>query len=207
MIIKFNLSYEADPEIAKWLNNADFRRALSLGIDRDQINETFWLGTGTPGSVVPGDANKYNPGPGVPEAVGDARRQEGQRAARQDRARQEGRRGLPAADRRQGPAAHRDHDARRPVRAVHADRRDDPRAVEEDRHRPRGAGGRAQPGVKRTAANEQQLGAWNNDGSEHLFTFPVHVFPFELADVAASGPLYASGSSPPARRARSRPRR
>src|SRR2546430_3591720 len=34
--------------------------------------------------------------------------------------------------------------------------------------------------LKRTAANEQQLGAWNNDGSEHLFTFPLHVFPFEL---------------------------
>jgi peptide/nickel transport system substrate-binding protein len=44
--------------------------------------------------------------------------------------------------------------------------------------------------LKRTAANEQQLGAWNNDGSEHLFTFPLHVFPFELAAVASSGPLY-----------------
>src|SRR5499426_4570088 len=43
MVIKFNLSYEADPEIAKWMNTTDFRRALSLGIDRDQINETFWL--------------------------------------------------------------------------------------------------------------------------------------------------------------------
>ena len=63
MIIKFNLSYEADPEIAKWMNTADFRRALALGIDRNQINETFWLGTGTPSSVVPADHNKYNPGP------------------------------------------------------------------------------------------------------------------------------------------------
>src|SRR5207245_11411643 len=44
--------------------------------------------------------------------------------------------------------------------------------------------------LKRTAANEQQLAAWNNDGSEHLFTFPIHVFPFTLADVATSGPLY-----------------
>src|SRR2546430_12078397 len=34
--------------------------------------------------------------------------------------------------------------------------------------------------LKRTAANEQQLAAWNNDGSEHLFTFPLHVFPFEV---------------------------
>ena len=58
LIIKFNLNYDADPEIGKWFNTADFRRALSLGIDRDQINETFWLGTGTPGSVVPVDSNK-----------------------------------------------------------------------------------------------------------------------------------------------------
>src|SRR5437870_13364290 len=63
MLIKLNLSYEADTEIAKWMNTTDFRRALSMGIDRDQINETFWLGTGTPGSVVPVDTNKYNPGP------------------------------------------------------------------------------------------------------------------------------------------------
>src|SRR2546428_6549297 len=63
MIIKFNLNYDADPEIARWFNTADFRRALALGIDRDQINETFWLGTGTPSSVVPADGNKYNPGP------------------------------------------------------------------------------------------------------------------------------------------------
>src|SRR5207245_5308085 len=46
--------------------------------------------------------------------------------------------------------------------------------------------------LQRTAANEQQLAAWNNDGSEHLFTFPTHVFPFDaIAVVATSGPLYA----------------
>jgi threonine aldolase len=44
--------------------------------------------------------------------------------------------------------------------------------------------------IKRAAANEQQLAAWNNDGSEHLFTFPAHVFPFELAAVATSGQYY-----------------
>jgi peptide/nickel transport system substrate-binding protein len=27
-------------------------------------------------------------------------------------------------------------------------------------------------------ANQQQLSAWNNDGSEHMFTFPGHIFPF-----------------------------
>ncbi len=34
--LQINHAYEADPEIAKWLLTRDFRRALSLGIDRDQ---------------------------------------------------------------------------------------------------------------------------------------------------------------------------
>jgi peptide/nickel transport system substrate-binding protein len=62
-ILQVNQSYKADPEVAKWLTNADFRRALSLGIDRDQLNETFWLGLATPGSVVPAETSPYNPGP------------------------------------------------------------------------------------------------------------------------------------------------
>ena len=57
-----NQSYKADPEIAKWLTNVDFRRALSMGIDRDQLNETFWLGVGKPGSTVPAESSPYNPG-------------------------------------------------------------------------------------------------------------------------------------------------
>ena len=61
--IHFNQSYTADPEIAKWLTNADFRRALSLGIDRDQLNETFWLGVGTPGSTAPAESMPQSPGP------------------------------------------------------------------------------------------------------------------------------------------------
>jgi len=61
--LQFNLSYTADPEIAKWLNNKDFRRALSMGIDRAQINEAFFLGTGIPGSVAPADDAPDSPGP------------------------------------------------------------------------------------------------------------------------------------------------
>jgi len=59
-----NLAYQADPEIGKWLRNADFRRALSLGIDRDQLNQTFWLGLGTAGSPIPAAD--------MPEYPGDA---------------------------------------------------------------------------------------------------------------------------------------
>ena len=60
--LQINQSFRADPEVAKWLTNADFRRALSLGVDRNQLNETFWLGLGTTGSPVPADDSPYNPG-------------------------------------------------------------------------------------------------------------------------------------------------
>ena len=55
-------SYEGDPEIAKLLRNKDFRHALSLGIDRDQLNEAFWLGVGASGSVAPAPDTIYSPG-------------------------------------------------------------------------------------------------------------------------------------------------
>ena len=60
----FNLSYREDPEIAKWIGNADFRRALAIGIDRDQLNQAFWLGLGTPGSVIPAEILPESPGKG-----------------------------------------------------------------------------------------------------------------------------------------------
>jgi peptide/nickel transport system substrate-binding protein len=61
--IFINQNFDADPEIAKWLRNRDFRAALSMGIDRAQINETFVLGLGEVGSAAPGDRTVYSPGP------------------------------------------------------------------------------------------------------------------------------------------------
>ncbi len=61
-VLQVNQTFKADPEIAKWLTNADFRRALSLGIDRNQLNETFWLGVGTPGSTAPSTTLPQSPG-------------------------------------------------------------------------------------------------------------------------------------------------
>ncbi|MSP04980.1 MAG: hypothetical protein EXR05_07030 [Acetobacteraceae bacterium] len=40
--------WRGDPELEKWFANADFRRALSIALDRDQFNEAFWLGLGSP---------------------------------------------------------------------------------------------------------------------------------------------------------------
>jgi peptide/nickel transport system substrate-binding protein len=56
------MAYRADAEIAKWIANADFRRALSIAVDRDQLNEAFWLGLGTPGSGVPSELMPESPG-------------------------------------------------------------------------------------------------------------------------------------------------
>ena len=58
-----NQTYEKDAEIGKWLSNREFRIALSHGIDRAQINETFVLGLGQTGSGAPGERTLYFPGP------------------------------------------------------------------------------------------------------------------------------------------------
>jgi len=59
----YRWSYEADAEVGKWLANRNFRRALSLGIDRDQINESFFLGLGVPSSLAPEDGAPDSSGP------------------------------------------------------------------------------------------------------------------------------------------------
>jgi peptide/nickel transport system substrate-binding protein len=57
-----NQTYEKDAEIARWLGTREFRIALSHGIDRAQINETFVLGLGQTGSGAPGERTLYFPG-------------------------------------------------------------------------------------------------------------------------------------------------
>ena len=60
--LHLNQSYEADAEIGKWLSTRDFRRALSLGIDREQLKEAFWLGFGLVSSLAPEDGAPDSPG-------------------------------------------------------------------------------------------------------------------------------------------------
>ena len=61
-VLFVNPTYQVDPEVGKWLARADFRRALSLGINRDELNQVFWLGLGTPGSVIPSAEIPESPG-------------------------------------------------------------------------------------------------------------------------------------------------
>src|SRR5258708_5620130 len=208
MFMKFNQTCDAARELERGFNTADFRRALALGIDRDQINETFWLGTGTPSSVVPADNNKYNPGPEyrklwatldlkkaneMLDKVGLAKKD-----AEGFRLRTDGKGRLRLEIMTLGGQFLQFTQIAEMIREQWKKIGIDLVVQEVERSL----------ALQRTAANEQQLGAWNNDGSEHLFTFPTHVFPFDtIAVVASSGPLYAKwfqsagtqGKDPPAR--------
>ena len=62
-MISINRTWRGDPEIEALLNAADFRRAVSLGIDREQYNEAWMLGLAVPGSPVVADHHPMNPGP------------------------------------------------------------------------------------------------------------------------------------------------
>jgi ABC-type transport system substrate-binding protein len=84
-----NQTYDADPEIAKWLQNRDFRIALSLGINRDQLNEAFWLGAGDSWFTGAGGVVTIQPWARVPYDALDARPGEGQPTSRQHRTHQE----------------------------------------------------------------------------------------------------------------------
>jgi peptide/nickel transport system substrate-binding protein len=202
--LNINMSYELDPEIAQWLTNRDFRRALSLGIERDQLNETFWLGVGTSGSQVPADSNKYNPGPEYrtlwstydPETAN----------AMLDEI------GLDQKD-ADGYRLRTDGDGRLALEILTYSGQFMPftqicEMIKEQwkeigiwadcKEVERSLGGTI---VK---ANEHQFLMWANDGSEDLFT-SRKVFPVDTSEWASTGPLYGawyatggeSGKEPP----------
>jgi peptide/nickel transport system substrate-binding protein len=191
LIIKFNMTYEKDPEIAKWFHNRDFRRALAIAINREQINEMFWLGTSAPRSVVPVDSNPYFPGPeyrtmwasydpkqanAMLDAIGlDKKDAEGYRL------RSDGKGRLRLLMTVAG-AAHAPFEQF--VEPVKQHWRDvgislDIEIVERSLAMTRGA------------ANETQLSAWNNDGTEHPWSFPFHLVWLSITTNAPAGPEYA----------------
>jgi peptide/nickel transport system substrate-binding protein len=191
LVIKFNMTYDKDPEIAKWFHNRDFRRALSIAIDREQINEMFWLGTSAPRSVVPVESSPYFPGPdyvtmwafydpqqanAMLDRIGlDKKDAEGYRL------RSDGKGRLRLVMTVAG-AAHAPFDQFvEPVKehwknvGIHLDIEVVERSL----------------AITRAGANETQLSAWNNDGSEHPWTFPFHLVWLSISTVAPGGPEYA----------------
>ena len=60
--IYVNETWDGNEEIQSYLQNVEFRRALSLGIERDQINEVFFLGIGATSGLCQGYEDPDNPG-------------------------------------------------------------------------------------------------------------------------------------------------
>lgn len=58
--IYINQDWDADPEIAEYtVGSLEFRQALSLAIERSEINETYFLGVGTEASLCPANTPPY----------------------------------------------------------------------------------------------------------------------------------------------------
>jgi peptide/nickel transport system substrate-binding protein len=60
--IVFNQTYVKDAELGKLFQNKDFRIAMSYAINREQIHQSAFLGTGEPRQPVPKKGHPYYPG-------------------------------------------------------------------------------------------------------------------------------------------------
>ena len=60
--IYVNETWDGNDEIQSFLQNVEFRKALSMGIERDQINEVFFLGIGATTGLCQGYDDPDNPG-------------------------------------------------------------------------------------------------------------------------------------------------
>ena len=187
--IFFNQTYEGDPEIAKWLKNADFRRALSLGIDRDQLVEAFALGLAQPGSVAPSPDSPYSPGAEwrkkwseynpklaneMLDKLGlDKKDSEGFRLRTDGKGRLRLEWITVSAMTNYTAAAEMVASQWKKI-GIQADVKETERSLAQTR----------------ASANEHQLYTWNNGGSELLYLFPRHAIPVEPTE-AYIGPLWA----------------
>ena len=189
----FNQTYDADPEIATWLQNRDFRIALSHGIEREQLNEAFWLGLGTSGSQVLAESSPYNPGPEyrTMHSTYDPQRANQMLDAlgltRKDsqgyRLRTDGKGRLRLEMATVGGQFLQFTQIAEMIReqwgkiGIQADVNEIERSL----------------AITRVGANELQIHLWQNDGTEHPFTFPAHLFPFTPSGLGGSniGPLWS----------------
>jgi peptide/nickel transport system substrate-binding protein len=193
--LQTNQAYDADPEIVKWLHTADFRRALSLGIDRDQLNETFWLGLGTPGSVAPSESLPYSPGPEwrskwatldlaqantLLDKVGLARKDSDGYRLRTDG---KGRLRLEVSTAAGSFINHTQISEMIKEQWKKIGIQADVKEFERSLH------------FTRMRSNEQQIAVWANDGSEVLYLFPRHALPVDPVEAFLGKPIadwYAS---------------
>lgn len=196
--LQINMSYEADPEIAKWLHTTDFRRALSLAINRNKINEIIFLGIGTPGSAVVAESSPFSPGPEYRALWSPTEPDFDQANALLDAI------GLTEKD-AEGYRLRGDNGERIiieiPAIPAFIQFTQIGEMIKEDW---------AEIGIfanvieqertlveQRRGANELQIFFWQNDGTDELFLYPYHALPVDSA--AGTGPAfgnwYASGGT------------
>jgi peptide/nickel transport system substrate-binding protein len=191
-----NQNYDADPEIGKWLRSKEFRIALSLGIDRNQLNEVFWLGQGEPGGPAPAENTQFSPGPGSrklhstldPKTANEMLDKLGldKKDPQGFRLRSDGKGPLVLNVTTVG-AAFVNWTGIAEMVAQHWAKNIGIKAnveqVERSLH------------TKRLNANELQVRVWSNDGSDNPFTYPPHTMAFTIDSAIAplSGLWYQSG--------------
>jgi peptide/nickel transport system substrate-binding protein len=191
-----NQNFEADPEIAKWLTNKEFRQALSMGFDRNQLNEVFWLGQGEPGGPAPAENTPYNAGPGSRKlhSTLDAKKANDmldklgldKKDSAGMRLRTDGKGVLNLTVTTVG-AAFVNWTGISEMVSQHWAKNLGIKATVEQVER--------SLMQSRLSANELQIRVWSNDGSDNPFTYPDHAMAFNLG--SAVGPLsglwYQSG--------------
>ena len=175
-------SYEGDPEIMKWLRNKDFRHALALGIDRDQLNEAFWLGVGSAGSVAPAPDTIYSPGAEWNKKWGVLDVKQGNELL--DKV------GLTKKD-SDGYRQRVDGKGRLRLEMVTVGAQFVPYTAVGEMIKQQWKKIGIDVDIKelernlaftRDASNENQIITWANDGSEVLFLFPRHALPVDAAE-------------------------
>jgi peptide/nickel transport system substrate-binding protein len=188
-LIHINQSFEGDPEVAKWITNKDFRHALSLGIDRDQINEAYFLGLGTPGSTAPEESMPESPGAEwrkkwavydpkqaneILDKIGlDKKDSEGYRLRTDGK----GRLGIELVTTAGAFVAYTQHAEMISQQWKKIGVWGDVKELERGLFQTRGE------------ANQLQTYLWSNGGTELLYLYPAHALPVQLN--AGMGPEYA----------------
>lgn len=180
--LHINQAYDADPEIGQWFLNKDFRHALALGVDRDQLNETFWLGTGTPGSVAPAADSMFSPGAEYKKMWGVLDLKQANDLL--DKI------GLDKKD-SEGFRQRKDGKGRLRIEMITVGGQFIPYTQIAEMIREQWKKIGIQADVKelertlafsRDASNENQILLWANDGSEWLYLFPRHALPVDPSE-------------------------
>jgi peptide/nickel transport system substrate-binding protein len=167
-----------------------------MGIDREQLNETFWLGIGVTGSIAPADSTPYSPGPEWRKKWSTLDVKKANDLL--DKV------GLKQKD-GEGYRLRADGKGRLRIELLTSAGAFIPHAQVAEMIKEQWKKIGIQADVKeverslyftRIRANEHQIAIWANDGTELLYLFPRHGLPVDPAEALLGHPIanwYASG--------------